>query len=182
MRGARGRSPRRETDGATVLTVKFVSVDGAAVDLRLVAYQFPSTAGAGPDDWDANWLVVAGDVQLADGRRWSFSDPCLTTWEARSMGDWLRAVVRGEIEPADFEGDGEDALVIFTEPNIALSLAARSQEAAVVRVHFSLESEPPWLDDEADMFAFFVELDQPLQALSAAIDGWDRELSSFPAR
>ena len=76
--------------------MKLVSVDGATVDLRPLHYQFPGTAAAGQYDWDANWLVVRGGVRLPDGRTWSFSDPCLTTWEARSLGDWLRGVVAGE--------------------------------------------------------------------------------------
>ena len=52
QRAARSRASEWE--------VELVSVDGAVVDLRPVAYQFPGTTGAGPDDWDADWLVVAG--------------------------------------------------------------------------------------------------------------------------
>ncbi len=152
------------------------------MDLRPLHYQFPGTAAAGQYDWDANWLVVRGGVRLPDGRTWSFSDPCLTTWEARSLGDWLRGVVAGDVEPTDFGGKGEEALMVFTEPNLALSLAARQHESAVVRVHFSLESRPPWLGQDVDLFDFFVGLDVPLGGLSAAVDDWERELSSFPAR
>lgn len=168
--------------GASVGVVKIVSVDGTTVDLRPLGYEYPGIAGAGDDDWDANWLVIGGDVRLPNGRRWSFSDPCLTTWEARSLADWLRAVVAGNVEPTEFNGHGEETLEVFTEPNVALSLAARSGESAVVRVHFSLESMPPWLGQDADLFDFFVGLDVPLGTLSAAVDDWERELSSFPAR
>jgi hypothetical protein len=90
--------------------------------------------------------------------------------------------VSGEVQPTDFDGDGEEALEIFTEPNVALSLAAQSDESAQVRVHFSLESRPPWLGQDIDIFDFFVGLDLPLGRLSAAVDDWERELSSFPAR
>lgn len=162
--------------------MNLTSVDGASIALRLVAYEFPATAAVGSDDWDANWLVVAGDVRLADGRRWSFSEPCLTTWEARSLGDWLRAVVSGEVEPVDLNRDVDDALVLFTEPNVAFILVGRSDERAVVRVHFSPESRPPWLGHEVDIVDFFVWLDLPLESLSAAADAWERELSSFPVR
>ena len=161
-----------------------MSADGASVDLRPLRYEFPGIAGAGPGDWDANWLVVGGDVRLADGRGWSFADPCLTTWEARSLGSWLRGVVKGKVRPTAFDaaGDGEETLEAFTEPNLALSLASRSDGAAVVRVHLSLESRPPWLGDGFDIFGFFVSLDVPLQALAAAAGEWDRELAAFPVR
>lgn len=162
--------------------MKLVSADGAAVDLRPLRYQFPGITGTGQYDWDANWLVIGGDVHLPDDRGWSFSDPCLTTWEARSLGAWLRAVVVGNVEPTEFSGDGEETLEHFTEPNVALSLAAWSDASAVLRVHFSLESRPPWLGPDADIFDFFVELDVPLGRLSTAVDDWERELSSFPAR
>ncbi len=165
--------------------MKLVSVDGASVDLRPLRYEFPGIAGAGHGDWDANWLVVGGEVRLADGRAWSFSEPCLTTWEARALGSWLRGVVTGKVRPTAFDGgdgDGEESLETFTEPNIALSLAARSDDAAVVRVHLSLESRPPWLADGFDIFGFFVSLDVPLHALAAAADEWDRELAAFPVR
>lgn len=162
--------------------MKLVSVDGASVDLRPLRYEFPGIAGAGPGDWDANWLVVAGNVRLADGRGWSFSEPCLTTWEARSLGSWLRGVVNGTVRPTAFDGDDEDALETFTEPNLAVSLAARSGGSAVVRVHCSLESRPPWHGDGFDIFGFFVSLDVPLPALAAAAGEWDRELAAFPVR
>lgn len=162
--------------------MKLTSGDGASVDLRPLAYQYPGIAAAGEHDWDANWLVINGEVRLPDGRGWAFSDPCLTTWEARALGDWLRAVGTGDVEPTDFGGDGEERLAVFTEPNVAVSLAERAGESAAVRVHFSLESRPPWLTSEVDLYDFFVRLDLPLQALSAAVDDWDRELSSFPVR
>jgi hypothetical protein len=160
--------------------VHLTSDGGASVELRPLAYQFPDLPGNGGDDWDANWLVVRGDVRLADGRGWSFVEPCLTTWEARSLGSWLRAVVAGEVEPS--ASVDEDALLAFAEPNVALSVAARSGGSAVVRVHLSLESRPPWLGPDVELFHFVVELDLPLPALTAAADDWDRELSAFPAR
>jgi hypothetical protein len=143
--------------------VRLVSADGALVDLRLLRYQFPAGAGAGPGDWDANWLVVGGEVRLPDGRGWSFAEPCLTTREARSLGRWLRAVVAGEAQPADL-GREEGAVAFFTEPNVAVSLAARSDGSAVIRVHLSLESRPPWLGRDVGVFDFFVTLDLPCPA------------------
>jgi hypothetical protein len=40
------------------------SADGALVGLRPVSYQFPGHASTRPGrDWDANWLVIRGEVR-----------------------------------------------------------------------------------------------------------------------
>jgi hypothetical protein len=163
--------------------VDLVSRDGASVQLRPVGYQYPGIGGTGARDWDANWLVIQGDIRPAGARAWSFTDPCLTTWEARSLSDWLRAVVTGDVKPSAYQGSDDDTILkAFTEPTIALSLAARTADTAVVRVHLSLESRPPGLEHPGSMFAYFVALVLPVPALSAAIEEWDRELSPLPAR
>lgn len=70
-------------------------------------------------NWDANWLVVRGEIGTADGRGWTFLDPCLSTWEALSVGEWLRAVAAGGPAPDDPR---------FTEPNLAFELDGRHGE------------------------------------------------------
>ena len=60
-----------------------------------------AAAGAGPHDWDANWLVIRGDVHLPDERHWHFLDPCLTTWEAAELaGQQPPPVVEGVVMDA----------------------------------------------------------------------------------
>jgi hypothetical protein len=162
--------------------VRLTSTDGAVVELGPTGYQFPDTVADGQGDWDANWLVIAGQVRLSDGRSWAFTDPCLTTWEARSLGDWLWGVVSGVVVPTPFCGTGDEVLKVFTEPNVALSLARRTSSHATVRVHFSLESSPPWVTDDGDMFNFFVSVEMPLAGLAAAVATWTEELAKFPER
>ena len=69
--------------------VRIVSSTRAVVELQPVCYQFSELGstrrGGTPGSnagWDANWLVVRGEIGTSDGRSWSFTDPCLTTWEA----------------------------------------------------------------------------------------------------
>ena len=64
---------------------------GISLELWIAGYQFPEIT----DDWDANWLMVAGEVRHPRGA-WSFIDPCLTTTELGSLVAWLELVVRGE--------------------------------------------------------------------------------------
>jgi hypothetical protein len=85
--------------------VRLLSLDGTSIDLRPIRYQFGANPQALPGtDWDANWLIIQGEVHTADGASWTFIDPCLTTWEAREFGAWLRGVAGGIVAP----GPGPD--------------------------------------------------------------------------
>lgn len=167
-------------DGAVRLT----STDGTVVELQPLRYQFPAAAGAGPQDWDANWLVIRGDVHLPDGRRWHFQDPCLTTWEAAELAGWLRSVAAGEVEAHPLPPD-EDRLLAFTEPNLGFSLGSTGEGASQIRVHFSLEAAPPWSrppEADAELYDFFVIVSTTVADLTRAVDEWDGERAAFPPR
>jgi hypothetical protein len=120
------------------------SVDGAFAEIRLVDYEFPNAT----DDLDANWLVVNGRIGMADAHSWTFQLPCLTTHEGRTLATWLRDVPAGRVNATKDELDSYAELVWFTEPNLAFSLKALTATEATIRVHFGLESIPPWLADD----------------------------------
>ena len=166
--------------------MQITSPDQASFELRISGYQFPDTVGHGERDWDANWLQVHGTVTQADKKTWSFDDPCLTTWEAKALGAWLADVAAGKVPPSPFGTDdpGSEQLLMFTEPNIAFSLERRIADRARVRVHFSLEALPPWLQgkNRPDMFEYFVLLNVSLAELAQAADDWRLELTRFPQR
>jgi len=162
--------------------VRLVSDDGVVVELRPLRYQFgPSPE---PRDWDANWLVVDGRVELPDGRSWSFTEPCLTTWEARRLGSWLRGVRDGQVAPTELVGDDGGASLVLTEPDVALSLAQRSAGTVVVRVHLSHGARPPWLQAPGGpgLFPYGVEVRLTPDALAEAGTTWEQELAAFPVR
>lgn len=160
------------------------AADGTRVELRPTRYQFGNIQSATARDWDANWLEVRGEVHLADGRQWRFEDPCLTTWEARDLGAWLRRVLGGVSRPTPFDGTRNENVAYFTEPNLALSLVARDAANASVRFHFSHESAPPWLaaDGSVETSEFFVQVTLPVVAWARAVEEWDQELTAFPVR
>ena len=166
--------------------VRLASRTGAVVDLSPRGYQFGPAPE--PSDWDANWLVIRGLVVLPDGRSWSFTDPCLTTWEAREIGSWLASVIAGDVKPFVFEGGEDERLLMFTEPVVAFGLASRGDGVVTIRVHFSLEAQPPWArdcrdeDDDVDFFADFVEIELGIDAVVQAATAWDEELAEFPVR
>ena len=165
--------------------MRLTSGEGTVVDLRPLRFQFgPSPE---PRDWDANWLYITGHVDLPDGRSWSFTDPCLTTWEARELGSWLQGVHAGVVQPTTYGRRTHEHVLVFTEPNLAFSLASRDDGSATIRVHFSLESLPPWLRqngkaERPDIFDFFVEVQPARSALAQAAASWNQELSAFPVR
>ncbi|MDQ1476726.1 MAG: hypothetical protein QOE62_1955 [Actinomycetota bacterium] len=104
--------------------MKLESSDGALVTLRPERYQFGAGASTRDRDWDANWLVVRGDVRIEDGREWSFSDACLTTWEAPSLGAWLTGAASGVVPVVPVQREfSESTTETFTEPNIGFSVA-----------------------------------------------------------
>lgn len=160
--------------------MNLLATDGTRFSLSITGYQFPGNTGSGPYDWDANWLNVAGDLRLPDGRRHSFVDPCLTTWEARQLADWLSPVAAGMAVPAKDEG-GPD--LTFTEPCVAFSLAVSSTGDLVLRVYLSLEAEPPFVvAGQRGMFENYIPLATNHAAVLRAATELTSELSAFPVR
>ncbi|WP_455680676.1 WapI family immunity protein [Streptomyces roseus] len=72
----------------------------------------------------------------------------------------------------------------FVEPVLAFSLADRSEGRAVIRVHLSLEAEPPWErgDESTCIYRYAVEVRMDTDALLHAADQWDLALASFQPR
>jgi len=77
---------------------------GPRFGLAVVGYQFPGhpvPEHPYEDDWDANWLMVAGRVECEVGC-WQFREPCLTTFEVVDLLAWF--------------SDGLSMPLQFTEP------------------------------------------------------------------
>ena len=130
----------------------------------IVGYQFPKNT---KDEWDSNWLIIDGSGRLT-GREWRFRDPCLTTFEAASLADWLEACAHGK---------AREPYCSFTEPNLQLNLV----DAQTMRVSFALESAPPWAKqgDGWNKHGFNFPVGP---ALLAAASELRHQLQSFPVR
>jgi hypothetical protein len=167
--------------------VRLISSDGALVELRPVGYQFSRPGSIGDAeaknttgsyaDWDANWLLIGGDIRTPDGRSWRFNDPCLTTWEAEHLAMWLHAAA------SDDEITGLE--VMFTEPNLSFILDGRDGERVRIRVCFSQESLPDWMPRDFPGWhaeEYFLPLDISCSELAEAARSWDLDRRRFPAR
>ena len=132
--------------------------------VRVERYQFPEIT---KDEWDSNWLIIRGDVDL-DGKSWSYRDPCLTTFEMERLADWLDHIAAGE---------AENAFCGFTEPNLDFEQLSRD----AIRIGFSLEALPPWIDSDADFgeIGLIVPIDKRLAAAASSLRGL---LARFPVR
>lgn len=146
--------------------MQLVGRQGTRLELRLVGYQHPDGRY---DPWDSNTLLVSVRVLTPDGS-WDVVDPCLTTWEAGHLIQWLAALGTR----ADLLGGR------LNEPNVAFT--ARTNGAApgrvTVQATFSLELRPPWLGS-GDLT---VELDVDRRQLAAAAAALRADLDRFPQR
>ncbi|WP_119732036.1 WapI family immunity protein [Thermomonospora amylolytica] len=158
-----------------------LSDHASRVELHPLRYEFSAVRG---DRYDDNWLVIGGAVTTPEGG-WSFTDPCLLTHEARQVTDWLREVAAGTVAVTGPDAEGRlSPDTWFVEPVLAFSLADRSEDGALIRVHLSLEAAPPWRqgDDGADIYQYAVEIRTDTAALLHAARQWDLALTSFPTR
>ena len=158
------------------------SVDGPSFELDVLGYQF---AALTERDWDAHWLVVKGTVTPGDREGWSFTESCLTTSEARELAAWLRGVALGEVRPGPFDVErwGHGGLLWFTEPALAFSLADRSAEHVMIRVHLSFEALPVDVSaEDVEIYEFFVVVRMAPAELALAVEDWRRELSALRVR
>lgn len=155
--------------------MEIISDDGAYLRMRPLGYQFGVEPPEDPDeldDWD-DWLIIAGEVSTADGRTWSFNDPCLTTGEAGDLLQWLRRQIGGE------QGD---APLRFTEPNLTFRALAAPSPRRLLEVGFSYESLPPWMPGSGLTRVYPVTLNVPAGVLAPAADQWAAEIAAYPRR
>jgi len=154
--------------------------NGSVVVLNPLTYQFPS----GNNRWDANWVVIAGTA-TSPGGSWSFRDAALTTFEAKHVSRWLRSVAQGTVDVVSPDDEGFlSPTLTFTEPNLAFSVAGRTQDSVELRVHLSHEFAPTWLDidERMNMWQFFVTLAMQPSDLVEAAGVWDEDWRAFPER
>lgn len=143
--------------------------DGQSLEIRIVGYEFPHLE---TEDYDSNWLIIEGKVMHPDGA-WTFRDPCLLTYEAARLADWLDSVANREVESDRID---------FLEPNLHLHFV-ESPGNGIVQVFFELESRPEWTPSKwADQDDLSVEFPVSRVELREAASSLRRQLARFPQR
>jgi hypothetical protein len=80
--------------------------ESTQIELEVESYQFPEFSD---EKYDSNWLIIKGTVKYAE-EQWTFRDPCLLTWEAEEIVEWLEALSSGHDTAED---------LTFIEPTIS---------------------------------------------------------------
>ena len=146
--------------------MKLYNSKGEYLNLSIQRYQFPENIDC---YWDANWLTIKGEVQLGK-KIWSFQDPCMLSFEASGLLDWLSSISQGAPKKQE---------LCFLEPNLEFQITDENK----LRIYFELESRPSWAPcDEAGMKDMFLDLELNQEMLMTAIDVWKTQLSAYPVR
>jgi hypothetical protein len=141
------------------------------VELEVVGYQFGAGERRETNDWDANWLIIKGTVN-SQGETWNFRDPCLTTWEARELLQFLKDASNGRILSID-----------FTEPNLSITSEGETEGETEVTLTFRGEAAPPSIADDQRWHAGRqVKMRVPQPVMEVAVRDWSGALNDFPAR
>jgi len=140
--------------------------------LTVLGYEHPDAAG---EPYDANWLTIQVHASGPDGV-WTGTDPCLLTYEAVRLADWLEAV----------GAEKESARAIsFLEPVLLFRLVS-DERGHVLRVHFGNLINPSWrnLDEQAAKSSPDLWLDFPLDETDVAAAGRElrQEIRRYPNR
>lgn len=138
--------------------------EGNELELVVVGYQFPDDDR---DPWDSNSLLVSVRVLAPEGS-WDVVDPCLTTWEARSLVSWL------------VHAAATATPMTFSEPN--LTMTARAGVRVDLGACFALERRPPWARMAAGSDNLCVDLDVERVDLVRAAASLLEDLARFPQR
>ncbi len=152
--------------------MKLTSPD-ASFYLGILGYQYPDAAG---EPYDANWLSIHVEASGPQGA-WTGTDPCLLTYEAARLADWLEAVANGEeISPA----------ISFLEPVLLFRLIDGDQ-GKILRIHFGNLINPSWrqLNKKPEPGANpDLSLDFPLSEtnLTTAASELHQQVKRFPNR
>ncbi|TXS48268.1 hypothetical protein [Streptomyces sp. t39] len=150
------------------------------VELSPLRYEFPGVVG---NRYEDNWLVIGADVTTPEGS-WTFTDASLLVDEAHQVTAWLRGAADGSVAVTGPDDGWMSPDTWFTEPVLAFSLAERTHDTLLVRVHLSLEALPPWHqgDDRPDIYQYGVDVRVRPGDLRAAAEAWADALDAFPAR
>ncbi len=182
-----------DSDSCQIGTMRLDGFNGTSVKLMIDGYQFPGAVPAHARDWDANWLVITGEVSATHGHDWRFHGCSLTTWEVDELTAWLRSVSRCEVPAADevppsayvvsdWPGHATDAgWLTFTEPSLSFAVGGYYGLMVHLLVGLGHESAPPAVDTDRPSWCRVTVVMAALQVQDAG-DALQAELAAYPAR
>lgn len=110
--------------------MRLLGGDGARFELSIVGWQHPRGAA---NEIDANRLSVRLALATDDGT-WVEIVPCIVSWEAERLADWLDALASHR---------ATDAEQRFLDPDLRFRIAPASGIARVLRIGIDLRGRRP---------------------------------------
>ncbi|NLG96567.1 MAG: hypothetical protein GX491_04320 [Chloroflexi bacterium] len=139
-----------------------LTAGSSSFQLTILGYQFPDAEG---EQYDANWLIVRVDVESPRGS-WTATDPCLLTYEAAQLAEWIEKVAQGEpVQPG----------MKFLEPALLFRLTNEGN----LRIYFSSFLRPEWAQEGE---APFLEFPVSQVDLAAAARDLRVQIRRYPQR
>ena len=148
--------------------MKLKDSSGNEFQLVIVRYQYPDVH---EDRWDSNWLIVSGSVVTSAGEKWTFTEPCVTTFELADFADWLDGLSENGRAPSDFE---------FTEPNVKFAYTPWPQRT--LHVTLSHASAPESIPERDRVSGVTLPFPLPEGAATALAVEIRDALADFPIR
>ncbi|WP_425591859.1 WapI family immunity protein [Cellulomonas denverensis] len=157
------------------------SRDGACLEMYPTGYQYPDPppGAVWPHPWfwhDCNWVMVGGEIELANGDHWSFHDPCMTASEAEDFAEWLHAVA---VCPGS--GGTLPGRMSFIEPLFTFDVVSVRGGEIALRVKLTHEALPAGPDRYTRRPVVY-ELWMDRRVVDWAADEWRRALAAVPPR
>lgn len=143
--------------------------DGESLDLRVTGYQFPQLE---TELYDSNWLIVEGSLTHQQDV-WTFRDPCLLTYEAVELANWIEQIAKGH---------SSEQSLRFLEPVLWFEYTEDSGNRTL-KVHLEAESCPTWArSNVGGIGEFCIEVPSSEESLVEAVGQWRDEIARFPQR
>jgi len=150
--------------------MKLTGPNKTAFSLTIVGYQYPAMATA---RYDSNWLDIHVEVTTPQGT-WSTTDPCLLTYEVRTLADWLDAIdAHKSVNP----------ICSFIEPCLRFELHTDGHGQQLLRISFEQELRPPWAQaNSTNQEDIWIEFPLTTTDIARAVQSLRAELERYPQR
>lgn len=153
--------------------MKLVNSDNHSLTIQIKGYQFPNM-GSQSDKYDANWLIVAVDVDIVN-EHWRAESPCLLTWEVERLVEWLEEISNGN----------NVSSLSFIEPELEFHLLKDvSGEATGIRIYLEGNLQPVWIKTNIKLWkdVFYIDCDFSELKIKTIIYDLGEQLRQFPKR
>ena len=134
-------------------------------ELSIAGYEYPNALA---EPYDSNWLIIKISVSTSQGA-WNVTDPCLLTYEASHLADWLEKINSGNFREVECG---------FLEPVVSFNVIDDNGKK-LLRIRFMLEALPDWAHGQDE---YSIEFTLSELNLKSASENLRKQLEKYPQR